>query len=62
MVEGRRVEIAANISNPNAIPKGSILPGAKSAGDLNHLFKLASVHFKVALEDKDPLYKIISFS
>ena len=31
------------------------LPGAKSAGDLNHLFKLASLHFRVAFPDNDPL-------
>ena len=36
------------------IPANAIaLPGAKPAGDFNHLSKLPAVHFMVAFEDRD---------
>ena len=36
------------------------LPGAKSAGPFNHLLRFASVHLRVAFDDKDPLFCNIS--
>ncbi len=42
--------IRSPLSLPLAMPaKAMPLPGAKSAGDLSHLSRLPSVHFRVAL-------------
>ena len=53
MFHQERYATRSSLSLTDGMPEKAIaFPGAKAAGDLSHLLKLAADHFIVALDDR----------